>query len=85
MHVPPSMTLSALSSDTFPARTAGQFVLAFFLKGPFASSCTFDQGSLLESCGGNWFHQPSIRSLTSDHDSFFRRRDRSREQGAQSA
>src|ERR1019366_3026676 len=35
--------------------------------------CSCDQGPLLESCGGrNWFHQPSIRSLTSDHDSLFR-------------
>ena len=48
-------------------------------------SFIFDQGSLRKSSGGFWFHQPSIRSpRKADHDSFFRRRDRSREQGAQS-
>jgi hypothetical protein len=32
-----------------------------YLKESF-SFLHFDQGSLHESCGGNWFHQPSIRS-----------------------
>ena len=41
--------------------------------------------SLSESCGGSLFHQPSIRSLTSDHDSLFRLPDSSGRQGAQSA
>ena len=34
----------------------------FFLYKESCSSLHFDQGSLRESSGGNWFHQPSIRS-----------------------
>src|SRR5712664_3573723 len=57
----------------------------FFSSPERNSSLSFIRPRLArESGGGFWFHQPSIRSLTPDHDSFFRRRDRSREQGAQS-
>jgi hypothetical protein len=39
----------------------------FSFRRGFCFCCCFcfvliDQGSLRESCGGNWFHQPSIRS-----------------------
>jgi hypothetical protein len=78
---PPSMKASALSRDTCSVRAAGSFFSYFEEAFSFLH---FDQGSLLESCGGIWFHQPSIRSRTSDHDSFFRLRDHSRRQDAQS-
>src|SRR5437868_9313052 len=43
-------------------------VLTFLFVGRFCFCfcrcfCSCDQGSLAESCGGTWFHQPSIRSL----------------------
>src|SRR5437764_11847911 len=85
---PPSITVSALSRDTsssegilgfdFPFVEGFDFGVAFDL-------CSFDQGPLSESRGGTWFHQPSIRSLDSDHDSLFRLPNCSGRQGAQSA
>jgi len=84
----PSITVSALSRDTsssegilgfdFPFVEGFDFGVAFDL-------CSFDQGPLSESRGGTWFHQPSIRSLDSDHDSLFRLPNCSGRQGAQSA
>src|SRR5450759_882761 len=65
--------------------SCGRLVFVLTYKGLCSFLLHSDQGSLSKSSGGIWFHQPSIRSGTSDHDSFFRRRDRSREQGAQSA
>src|SRR6266436_9545803 len=80
---PPSMMASALSRDTKSVQAAsGLFSLD--LRGTLLF-LSFRPRLARESNGGIWFHQPSIRPPTSDHDSFFRRRDRSREQGAQSA
>jgi hypothetical protein len=38
---------------------------------PFNCFAHGDQGSLKNHAVENWFHQPSIRSLTSDQDSLF--------------
>ena len=68
----------------FEFTSCGRLVLVLTYKG----LCSFlhsDQGSLSKSSGGIWFHQPSIRSLISDHDSLFRLPDFSGRRGAQSA
>src|SRR5712692_132051 len=56
------------------SRRKGSFFLSY-LKESFLF-LAFRPRLARESGGGFWSHQPSIRPLTSDHDSFFRRRDR---------
>src|SRR6266478_2015690 len=83
IYVPPSMMASALSRDTKSVQAASG-LFSLHLRGTLLF-LSFRPRLARESNGGIWFHQQSIRPPTSDHDSFFRRRDRSREQGAQSA
>jgi hypothetical protein len=80
---PPSMKASALSRDTPTVRVVR---LAFFF--PCKDLFSFLHSTQARSMNpsvetGSTNHLFGHR--TSDHDSFFRRRDRSREQGAQSA
>src|SRR5271156_278123 len=81
---PPSMTLSALSRDTSSLRAASSSFLLVLTRA-FAVSFISTKARCLNPAveSGSTSHLFGHRS--SDHDSFFRRRDRSREQGAQSA
>ena len=78
------MTLSALSRDTSIVRAAGSSFW-FLLTRAFAVSFISTKARCLNPAveSGSTNHLFGHRG--SDHDSFFRRRDRSREQGAQSA
>jgi hypothetical protein len=64
---------------------AGGSSFLLFLTSPFAFSCISTKARCLNPAveSGSTNHLCGHRN--SDHDSFFRRRDRSREQGAQSA
>ncbi len=84
LYAPPSMTLPALSRDTYSLRSAGGsffsspiriFSLSFISTKARSVNPAVDSGSTNHLFGLPEGH----------HDSLFRRRDRSREQGAQSA
>ena len=67
----PSITASALSRDTYPSDRRLRFMRSrfFFLPGIFSFSPT--KARVLNLAVERWFHQPSIRSSTADHDSCF--------------
>jgi hypothetical protein len=62
LNEPPSITVSALSRDTSTVE-GFDFPFVEVLGCCCSLLCSCDQGPLSESCGGIWFHQPSIRSL----------------------
>jgi len=80
----PSITASALSRDTSPSDRRLRFVRSVF---SFLTRNLFfcpTKARILNPAAERWFHQPSIRSSTSDHDSCFELPACAGRQGAQS-
>src|SRR2546422_8467385 len=82
---PPSMMASALSRDTKSVRAARACFFSFFPERIFSLSCISTKARFVNLAVESGSTNHLFGHRTTDHDSFFRRRDRSREQGAQSA
>src|SRR5205823_2343191 len=80
---PPSMKASALSRYTCSVRVVG-LAFSFFPRRIFLS-CISTKARFVNLAMETGSTNHLLGHRTSDHDSFFRRRDRSRQQGAQSA
>ena|SRR5207302_6541984 len=81
---PPSMKASALSRDTSSVRVGGTRFFFLRRKNLFLS-CIATKARFVNLAMETGSTNHLFGHRTSDHDSLFRRRDRSREQGAQSA
>jgi hypothetical protein len=80
----PSITASALSRDTSPSDRRLRFVRSVFSF--LTRNLLFcpTKARILNPAAERWFHQPSIRSSPSDHDSCFELPACAGRQGAQS-
>ena len=81
----PSITASALSRDTSAFDRRLRFVRSrFFVFLPEIFSFSPTKARIVNPAVERWFHQPSIRSSTTDHDSCFELPACAGRQGAQS-